>query len=185
MRNTFSVQFEFTLLWVRLSYVYGPFVFSLRFLYLTEGIFQSKTLSLYLRVPPIGSPPICYISGWSYLYMFWEFSEDGCDTCVRRAKGPQSLHTSHQQLLVTGLAEAEWSMWRRLCRPQSGGVACSVIYILCYLGMSPGRFAFSFFWNVVFVLLKLQIWERERDREGEEGSREGERERKKKKGRKK
>jgi len=54
MRNSFSVQFAFTLLWVRLSYVYGPFVFSLRFPHLTEGIFQSKALFLYLRVTPHG-----------------------------------------------------------------------------------------------------------------------------------
>lgn len=64
---------------MRLSYVYGPFVFSLRFPYVTEGIFQSKVQFLYLPVTPHRQPPppICRKEGQCCLSMLWEFSENG------------------------------------------------------------------------------------------------------------
>lgn len=132
MRNSFSMRFEFTLLWVRLSYVYGLFVFSFRFPYVTEGIFQSKALFLYLWVTPHRQPTYLWDRRSMLLIYALGIQWEWIDIRVKGAKGPKSLHTSHNLSLVTGLAEAEWSTWRRLCWPQWGVAGavnlCAVLF---------------------------------------------------------
>lgn len=105
-------KYFFSAVWIdiiisEIIYVSRPLVFFLNFLYFTEGILYSK--APFLQVTPQGqwSSPILHIL---------ELSENGCDVSVKGAKGSRIIPASPSQSSVTGLAEAEWSMWRWLSR---------------------------------------------------------------------